>query len=282
MSYLAVQPLRAAFGHDMSSDYRSVPKAAWAWHLQLPDLRRMAEVARRQGLTRILLSLNAPLLNSLSRDDVETIDALKALADQGIAVAALLGQREWVRQPGTIPAEILSTLHIQNRTGLFDALHLDVEPHTLAEWNGPSREAVAERYLAFVSAIGKAAGDFPLEVAIHPVYAQVAIAGEGNLLFAIEKRVTEVSVMAYRNQPRDAVQFASDAIRVLESSEAKWRFGVLTHQDEIQKLTYAGTAPDHFQDSMVSLNRMLATMSPSGHYKGLIFEDYFGLLDIIG
>jgi hypothetical protein len=282
MSLLATRSLQAAPGHELRSDYESVPKAAWAWRLQSADLRRMPQIARQQGLTRILLSLSKPLLTSLLRADVQTVDALKALTDQGITVAALLGRSEWVRQPRSVPIEILSALQIHNRTGLFDALHLDVEPHTLPEWHGPSRDAVAERYLTFVSTLSKAAGSLPLELAIHPVYADVAVAAGGSLLLAVTRLVNEVSVMAYRNLPQEAVRFASGAVRVLESSGIDWRFGVLTHKDELPKLTYAGMATDEFQQSMISLNRLLVAMSPSGRYRGLIFEDYLGLLGIFG
>ena len=280
MSVLATRSFQTALGNEWIPGYKRVPKAAWAWRLHLADLRRMPQIARQYGLTRIVLSLSTPMLTALSRAEAPTVDALKAITEQGVTLVALLGQGDWIRQPRTVPAEILTTLQIHDRTGLFDALHLDVEPHTLPEWHGPSRAAAAGHYLTFFSAVSKLVGKLPLEAAVHPVYADVAVAGGGSFLLAVTKLVDEVSLMAYRNLPQDAVRFASRAVRVLESSGIDWRFGVLTHEAELPKLTYAGMGTEEFQRSMISLDRMLVSLSPSGHYQGLIFEDYLGLLGL--
>lgn len=278
----AAIPFTTAFGEPVISAYTQLPKAAWAWGMTTAGLHCMRVLARQQGLSRVLVSLSSPLLAALSQRDAATVGALRALSEDGIALVALLGDARWVTQPGSMPASVWAALRIHQQLGLFDALHLDIEPHTLTGWHGPDRIALVEGYLRLLTNLRRTAAGFPLEAAIHPSYASITLGDGGTLLARVAAQLSGVSIMAYRKHPAEAVKFAAQTIQTLEATGTAWRFGVLTHQSESAALSYLGSSQEDFQRDMVALHGMLMARSTKQHYRGLIFEDYNGLLDLVG
>ena len=113
-------------------------------------------------------------------------------AAAGIRVHALGSETSWIDDA---PAA-LRWQSAALGTGLFDGVHLDVEPWLHAAWGGAGQAAMLERYLDLLDRL-EAATPLRVEADIAFWLDQVTVA-EGRLDEAVLARVDAVTVMTYR------------------------------------------------------------------------------------
>jgi hypothetical protein len=279
---LALRPWRAAAS---GGDFVRLPKAMWVWRLDPSGLAALGEFARRQGITRALISLGASWRARLAAGDRGEIERLRTLAAGGLSLVALAGDAAWARRPRPLPRALDELAAIQARHGLFEALHLDVEPHTLEEWRS-TKEARARLMAGLVDlldAVHARLPQWPLEIALHPLHAQAPLPDGTNALEAIARRVVVACLMAYRIGAHRIIERALPGIAVLGRLDKPWRIGVMVHASDEAGATYFGLSREHLVTDMLELDRLArAVPGAQRQYRGLIFEDYNGLRKMLG
>ena len=162
-------------------------RAMWVW--DRPSTRSLVTFARDQGVQDLFVAVPAEIGGSLPwYRDLRS----RTLA-AGIRVHALGGDPAWVDQPGVALAWQRDAL----ATGLFDGVHLDVEPWLHAGWDS-DRDAVVTRYLDLLASLA-ADTSAPVEADVAFWLDQVATPAGGRLDEAVLARVDAITVMSYRD-----------------------------------------------------------------------------------
>ncbi|MGQ0659220.1 MAG: TolC family protein [Chromatiales bacterium] len=154
---------------------------------------------------------------------------------RGIEVHALHGEPDWFLddKQGRVAAFISAVKKFNDRAGegeRFDALHLDVEPHTLAAWAkadpGPARQHLLEQYVSFVKAVaGELGGRLALVVDLPVRYSGVDDGAQA-VLKEILPHVEGVALMAYRSGSARVVAAADPLLRQAQTAGVGVRFWV--------------------------------------------------------
>jgi hypothetical protein len=178
--------------------------ATWLWDTLAvasspAELDRLTEFCRRNGVEAAYVSMNAAARANL-RGGSGLGDALAQLAASGVRVSALLAENSWALPDGrTALEEAVDDLTAVGDAGHITGIHLDIEPHALAEWDeagGP--EALVRDLADAVEAVRRrmqeAGADLKLEVDVPVFYDRVApeelrrimAAADGIVLMAYE------------------------------------------------------------------------------------------------
>jgi hypothetical protein len=178
---------------------------------------------------------------------------------------------------GPEPAAILARL--PSSVPGIDGVHMDVEPHALAEWSeAEGRARLSSGLLRFFDRL-RAATSADIDAAINPVYATTFTGGE-SLAAALARRVNAVSIMAYRSSPARAVAWAAPAAEAICAAHREWRLGVLSGDGE-PGTSWAGKSPQAFRKGMDAL-RSLKTAKAGGRcFIGLAHQDYDSLARLL-
>lgn len=279
---VAVAPLLAAgAAHGADDAFRRIAKAAWVWRIDLPGLPRLGDFAAVHGISRLALAFREPEREALLGGASSALrDGVQALRSRGIAVVALTGDPEWPRRPRLMPRSLATLIEIQRRHRVFDGLHLDVEPHSLADWRagGAARTALMVGMIGFVETVRRAAPGWPLEAAVHPQYARLTLPSAAGFMQELIARTDAVALMAYRDDPARQLRFAGPSIDIFERARKPWRLGVLVHADKEKGVSYWGRGRGAVLAAAADLDRLIRTRSGGAPaYRGLMFEHAAGL-----
>lgn len=166
------------------------PRATWVWTRPLPST--LVSWALRQGVDELFVSVRADL--PTSPDLVWVRSVVTRAHAAGVRVAALGGDAAWMDRP----ADALAWQRAVLSTGLFDGIHLDIEPWVRADWDARREELVA----AYVAVLRRLASATPL-----PVEADLAFwlheirAPSGRPLDeTVIRLVDAVTVLSYRRR----------------------------------------------------------------------------------
>lgn len=131
----------------VQSEVSPVPARRGLWVWNLPELMndelaigRLIETCRVNQITEVYLSLKLSMTRGLAENQA-VLRLVARLHREGLEVEALFGDPAWVR-PDRRQAlvEALEELIEQSRRmqpdEMFDAVHLDIEPHVLDSWDG--------------------------------------------------------------------------------------------------------------------------------------------------
>lgn len=263
--------------------FHDIPKGMWVWGLDTVSYDTLRVFAQSHKIETVLLSLSAPVRARLLNEDDTLLSKLRDFRDGPIQLVALTGDPSWAERAGRMPRSLNELLQIQARHHLFDGLHLDIEPHALLAWREKDRRAgLLQGLIEFFDFIYKSALDLPLDAALPPQYADVVLEGGENALQSLTRRLSMVSLMAYRDTAHEVVEWAAPALRVLQKTGVPWRMGVLVHPTAERGTSYVGTPSDLFLADMARLDEMLRNSSATATYRGLVFEDYDGLKELLG
>jgi hypothetical protein len=201
----------------------------WVWDTSDPGATVNLAVAT--GITRLYAA--APPRLGTSPDLGRLIRLTSAARAAGLRVDLLGGDPGWPDNPDGVMREWLSPAL---ETGLFDGVHLDVEPWTRPDW--PRQTAtLTHRWLGLLDTIGARLGSRELEADIPFWLDQVPTNGS-TLDREVMRRTTGVTVMAYRNTasgPDGSIALSAKAIRAGEDLGVPVRIG--------QETTYLGDSP---------------------------------------
>lgn len=105
---------------------------------------------------------------------------------------------------------ILDWVDAALKTGLFDGIHLDIEPHSAEAWK-THRQKLAEGYLELLRQV-RAKGPFTLGAAVPPTWERDDLRIDGKtLLERVQDLLDYVSVMAYRGRNVEKVLASIEA-----------------------------------------------------------------------
>jgi hypothetical protein len=163
-------------------------RAMWLW-----DDKPAADVvtwAVAQGVSEIFVYV-APSV--LTNGDLGRLQELKQRADAAkIKLMALGGEPSWT----TAHAPALAWQKTVVTTGIFDGVHLDVEPYLLPAWTS-DLQATEAAYLKLLDKM-RAGSTLRLDADVPFWFGQYK-AGKANLADEVLKRVDGVTVMSYRD-----------------------------------------------------------------------------------
>jgi hypothetical protein len=163
-------------------------RAMWLWGAD--PAAEVISWATRQNISEIFVYV-APTV--LTDGGLARLQDLKERAvAQRIRLRALGGEADWV----TDPAAALAWQRTVVRTGLFDGIHLDVEPYLTDGWT-TDLQATETAYLKLLDRL-RAASTLPLEVDVPFWFGQYTV-GRKNLADEVLRRVNGVTVMSYRD-----------------------------------------------------------------------------------
>ncbi|WP_104105154.1 hypothetical protein [Nocardioides sp. 616] len=159
-------------------------RAMWVW--DRPGVASLVDFATSNGVGELFVHVpSAPSLGWYTNLRTRTRAA-------GIEVHALGSETWWIDDPEAAVAwqrEVLAT-------GLFDGVHLDIEPWLHADWDA-DRSALLERYLHLLDRMAES--PVPVELDISFWLHEITAPDGGRLDEAVLARVDAVTVMSYRD-----------------------------------------------------------------------------------
>jgi hypothetical protein len=165
-------------------------RAMWVWDVSTPAAT--VQLAEAAGVGQLFVAVPPRLPSSPLLPQIRELSQRAAAV--GIRVDALGGDPGWVDNPSWV---VKNWLKPAMGTGLFTAVHVDVEPWTTSAWQ-TDRDTVVRRYLSTLDALVKAAAPTDVEADIPFWFHEVPVGGT-TLDRETLRRVAGVSVMAYRD-----------------------------------------------------------------------------------
>jgi hypothetical protein len=163
-------------------------RAMWLWGAD--PAAEVIAWAVRQNISEIFVYV-APSV--LTDGGLARLQDLKQRAvARRIKLRALGGEAGWV----TDQATALAWQRAVVSTGLFDGIHLDVEPYLVDGWT-TDLQATETAYLKLLDRL-RAASTLPLEADVPFWFGQYTV-GRKNLADEVLRRVNAVTVMSYRD-----------------------------------------------------------------------------------
>ncbi|HHT9120392.1 MAG TPA: hypothetical protein ACFYD3_07605 [Candidatus Hypogeohydataceae bacterium YC41] len=249
------------------------PRAVWVWGAK--ELVIDAQVGdyfisfcKAKCITRAFLSLDRTLLSTLPPEPA-LISFVTKCHLNGIIVSTLFGEAKWVypqyRQNMLDRIQSVLTYNSNNSTeARFDGIHLDIEPHTLPEWDTNKvvlLGLLADTYAAANQAMSSQPG-LQLEVDVPVFYDKVDI----STFTRIVDTVDVLTVMAYA---RKTVNSVVNAVSV----------EIATANDEHKSVIVGFNAKDFLKEAELETlivgvgNRLSSNPSFSG-FSIHDFDDY--------
>ncbi|MFQ5677340.1 MAG: hypothetical protein ACE5G1_15740, partial [bacterium] len=127
---------------DSAASKEKYNRALWLWDtgpvLNQETRKLFARFCKANNITKVFFSLNTKVISTVGESS-HLEDLLTYLHEANIKVAALIGEPLWVyekNRPNLIRKLefILAYNKLAEKQARFDAVHLDIEPHALAEW----------------------------------------------------------------------------------------------------------------------------------------------------
>ncbi len=235
-------------------------RAMWLW--SSADPAAVVPWATAQGVDEIFVAVPwQPTTAQLAR--------LKELRNRtraaGIRLSALGGDPSWALDA----ASAVAWRKRATATGLFDGIHLDVEPYLLPGWRTDQRRIVAG-YLAMLDAV-RAAGPEPLEADV-PFWLATISAGTTNLADAVIARVHAITVMSYRDSATGVMDVGADLLARGQSASRPVRLAAETQPlEDCGYCTFAG-------QTRAGLTAQLSTVDTAAarytSFNGVAVHDY--------
>lgn len=190
----------------------SAPPAVWLWVTDaVPDDALIGFLSAR-GVSEVFLSVGWAGATPATRGVVA------ALRARGIGASCLGGAPDWADQPDRAVQWSARAL----ATGLFDRVHLDIEPWTRRDW--PARaDTLLDGCAAAVRSVA-AATSKPVEVDLPGWLARTHPARCGQIVAA----AAAITVMAYRDRAPDILAEARELSRLAAQRARAFRVGVDT------------------------------------------------------
>ncbi|WP_344255817.1 hypothetical protein [Terrabacter carboxydivorans] len=166
-------------------------RAMWVWSWS--DPASVVQLAQSRGVSTLFVAVPPDLTTSPTLPTVR--DLVTQARTAGLRVDALGGDPGWVDNPAwAVDHWVRPTI----ATGLFTGLHVEVEPWTTAAWT-TRQSATVSAYLTLLDRLVSASGGRPVEVDIPFWFNQVKAGKRSTLDRETMRRVSAVTIMAYRN-----------------------------------------------------------------------------------
>lgn len=208
------------------------PRGMWVWDDVVGDAAATAalfDFAAARGVTALYLHAEGPV-----EDAPDALAELVAGArERCLDVELLFGAADWaLAGEHARPLELAAAAAALPPAGKPAALHYDVEPYGLAEWDG-DREAIANQYLDLLEelAAATAAGGLPLHVDVPFWFDGVVVTRGGAarpLSELVLDRVDRAVLMDYSDDPDAIVERAATEVAYAGAAGREIVLGVET------------------------------------------------------
>ncbi|MEL0106155.1 MAG: hypothetical protein VW802_04345 [Rhodospirillaceae bacterium] len=268
--------------------FRNITKSLWIWQTPLDQLPKVLDYAQRWNFKTLNYSIIPQEHSRLLGFNSSTVKMINKARRQGnFKFIALSGAPNWAYHGEQTPETIINLLKIHRDIGgLFDGIHLNIEPHKLKGWRGAKRRQLAEGYYQLVKIIAEQTKELkiPLNSTMYPAYARVAVPSLGSsILKSVIPYLNSVSISAYRNNPRHSFRIASLTLRQLASAETHWWMGVATHKTRNEKKTsYKNQSAAYFIESLSKLDTMARATRARKNYAGITIQHYGSVMRLTG
>jgi len=193
----------------------------------------------------------------------------KRASAAGIKLAALGGDTSWT----TDHAAALAWQRAALGTGLFDAVHVDVEPYLLPTWN-TAQATLAQQYLTLLGRLA-AATTVRVEADVPFWYGQITVARK-NLATEVLARVDAITVMSYRNTvtgPNSVLDIGRDFLTRAAAAGKPARLAVETQPlAECAHCTFATAGRAALDSALTKID--IAGNTTSNAYAGVAVHHY--------
>lgn len=245
-------------------------RATWVWTTPRADV--LVPWAERHDVGTLFLQVPARLTMSPTYAWARSVSIAAHRA--GIRVEALNGDLGWLDRPASAVAWATAA----EQTGLFDGVHVDIEPWGLRSW-ATHRDELVAKYLAVLKALHRALR-IPLQADIAYWLYRVAAPGGLPLDQAVMRIVDGVTIMAYRNAvtgPDGIATIGSHELLTAMRSGTPCRIGVETNYygatPVLRKQTFAGTSELTLDRRTLRVDQREA-FNPM--YRGIAVHDFDG------
>lgn len=247
-------------------------RAMWVWRPADPD--ELVRFAQANAVTRLFVAVPVPVPAKLGG----FVRLVARAHTAGIAVDALGGDPGWIDRPAW-PVEhwLIPVL----RAGLFDGVHVDVEPHAHPDWySAPA--GIVERYLDVLTMLAEQCrpAKATLEADTGWWFHRIA-AGDSSLDREVLRRVDAVTVLAYRNRAvgtDGTIALATPQVRAATELRRPIRVGQETNDlgdsPDDRKQTFHGHRRVRMERELRVVEHSFAASSPT--YAGLAIHDHTG------
>ncbi|WP_344407339.1 hypothetical protein, partial [Dactylosporangium fulvum] len=235
-------------------------RAMWLWSRGDPPA--VVRWAGAQGVREIFVAVSW-------RPDAAELRHLRDLRAgtraAGIRLSALGGDPAWATSPG----DAVAWRQRATATGLFDGIHLDVEPYLLPAWK-TDQPQVVDGYLAMLDALRRA-GPEPLEADV-PFWLATIPAPAGNLADAVIRRVDAITVMSYRDSSAGIVKVGTDLLSRGRAGRKPVRLAAETQPlADCRYCTFATQTQARLRDQLVAVD---AAAGRYDTFQGIAVHDY--------
>lgn len=248
-------------------------RAMWVWNWS--SNADVISFAQSHGVTE-LFAYTAPgwstpgyIPPGWSQPELPLITDLSARAHAaGIKIDAMGGDPSWAQN---VPvAQSWATENVDS--GLFDGLHVELEPWQLSAWTTDQAATIAG-FLSDFDVIKSAAGSMQVEASIPWWLYQYYDANGTTLDKAVMNRVDSAAVITFHNTPATQEQDGSTESADAVSLGKPFRYASETNQSNPTWVSYYGSTETQFETAM---NQVDADMANTTGYRGMAVEDYNG------
>lgn len=279
--YLAgmIRPEDFAFHLSKDRDVagKGYTQASWLWNtaevLNEESREKFITFCKNRGITKVFLSINRKVISSIQQSsDLQTFIAHLHHAD--IKAAALMGEPTWVYEKNRqkMLRKIRFVLDYNANTidpVRFDAIHLDIEPHSLAEWGDYKQfllNNLAETIKLANNLTSRGNQRLALEIDIPTFYHKI----DKTVLEKIVQNTDVLTIMAYERRTADSV------IKSIEH--------ILGLANRMDKQVIIGLNAKEFAEKEILENLIQnvgAKVSLEKSFSGFAIHDYHNYRDLV-
>jgi hypothetical protein len=284
LGWLAAAPgLISARASSGQGAFRDLDKAMWVWKDRILQPEDLEQFASAYNIGTLFLYTTPTAAEALLGNDHLARESLTALRSRGRRIYAMAGEPDWALGPNSVPEHLDLLVRLQRLSSrLFDGIHLDVEPNAAEGWNEPTgKPALIDGTLRFYELARQHAPDITIDAAVNPIFAKLPTNAGDNFMTALSRRVSSVSIMAYRNRVASTLAWAAPAAKALPAGKP-WRLGVeVDANDPEPNPSWDRHSRSDFESAMLDLDRQVRRQFPPGGYTGLVFQSFEGLRALI-
>ena len=270
LALAVVLPLLALVSTAPADGATTGARALWVW--TRPAARTLVAFAAKQHVSALFVSVPTGV------DTSADLPWLRSVVTQahagGITVDALGGDPGWA----TDPAAALAWQRSAVATGLFDGIHVDLEPWVRSDWDS-NRAAVVAGYVDVLGQLADATS-LPVEADLAFWLWTVPTSDGTPLDAAVMRTVDRATVLSYRNTATGTDSITDVGAHELATAAAagiRCRLAVETNYlgpDPVsRKQTFAGMRASALTSAMAAVDRAEAGVAS---YAGIAVEDYDG------